>query len=111
MVRANNLSDLNDMFVAQSFYTQWRWTKPADLKRIPRDTQLLFVCGADDKLIPLSHTLRLLDDLPNKDAISLEIVSTSGHQVMEEQPAIVNALLDAFVERVLGSSLGAVVAS
>jgi len=57
---------------------------------------LLVACGDEDLLTPLEHAREIAAAVPHA---QLEVVPRAGHLMTWEQPALVNALLLQWLER------------
>jgi pimeloyl-ACP methyl ester carboxylesterase len=103
-------SGSNSMRVAKSFYRQIKFMKEEEVRSLNGNLPVLVLCGSDDPLgtIPMAETLLswlLLRDIKTEHGkASLEIVGPAAHQVMEEQPQQVNAILSSFFQRAMGST-------
>ena len=60
-------------------------------------TRVLIVAGADDGITPASGGELLERHLLSASTVRFEVVGQAGHQMMQEQPDRVNALLTDFV--------------
>ncbi|MBA8793183.1 pimeloyl-ACP methyl ester carboxylesterase [Friedmanniella endophytica] len=67
----------------------------ATLRRLPTAV----VGGVDDRILPITHTDRIIESLPGADVLRLE---DCGHLGMIEHGPEVNAVLDRLVDRALG---------
>jgi len=83
----------------------WRTVGTLDQLRVARNITVpaLIIAGALDRLLPVQHSRRLAEALPDAELVELPGV---GHVAMLERPDVVTALLDGFARRVLGGSSG-----
>jgi pimeloyl-ACP methyl ester carboxylesterase len=66
------------------------------LDGLPRiKARTLIMCGDEDKMTPLKHSLRLHEGI---DDSQLEVVQGAGHMLMLEQPEIVLSSLEKFLD-------------
>lgn len=79
----------------------WRTAGSLDLLEAARTVSVptLVIAGGRDRLLPVHHSRRLAETLPDAELLELPDV---GHVAMLERPEEVTAALDAFARRVLG---------
>lgn len=79
----------------------WRTAGTLDLLEAAAglDVPALVVAGQRDRVLPVHHSRRLADTMPDAELVELPDV---GHVAMLERPDEVNALIEAFARRVLG---------
>ena len=63
---------------------------------------VLLLCGESDQLVPPECSQRLQSTLPNAE---LHTVPRTSHQLMQEQPDVVNGLIDGFFEKAAEDNL------
>ena len=78
----------NDLLACDQF------DRMEDLSRVHCPT--LVLCGLEDQMTPLRYSQYLADHIPQA---QLSVVPEAGHMVMLEQPALVQAQLEAFLHR------------
>lgn len=71
-----------------------QFDRMADIHRVSCPT--LVLCGLEDQMTPLRYSQFLVDHIPQA---QLQVVPEAGHMVMLEQPALVQAYLEAFLGR------------
>ena len=86
-------SESNSMFVVKAFYNQWLWTKQEVIAKV--STPMLYLSGAGDKILTPSNASNLVN--MNPDVSEFEVISKTGHQLMEERPEEVNKAMEAFI--------------
>ena len=57
----------------------------------------LILCGMDDRMTPVRYAQFLADSLPNA---TLQTIPEAGHMVMLEQPQVVAAALNGFLDKI-----------
>ena len=87
-------SNRNPMYMCKAFYRQARWASPREIGTVA--TRVLIIAGADDGITPASGGKELERHLLSATSVRLELVEQAGHQMMQEQPGRVNALLSDF---------------
>jgi len=62
-----------------------------------KSCKFLFICGANDQIVPMDNVKEIISWISDPSLVRVEVVSSAGHQVMEEQPESVNGLLIDFI--------------
>jgi pimeloyl-ACP methyl ester carboxylesterase len=83
----------------------WRTIGTLDQIAVARGITVptLVVAGARDRVLPMRHSRRLAEALPDAELVVLPDV---GHVAMLERPDVVSALIDGFARRVLSAGSG-----
>eukprot|EP00659_Diplonema_papillatum_P012135 gene12135-18755_t len=91
-------SSRNPVYMFASFYRHLRQLSDArhwpDLSAQPAAP--LLIAGGHDKLIPVCRTRKLASMFKDP---SLKIIENASHQCMQEQPAVVNDYISAYISR------------
>mmetsp|Transcript_955 Transcript_955/g.1913 ORF Transcript_955/g.1913 Transcript_955/m.1913 type:complete len:309 (+) Transcript_955:84-1010(+) len=82
---------MNPMFMCKAYYRQLEVPTAHQLALVRAPALLL--CGEQDLLVPADSSKQLQSLLPSAE---LQVVPQTSHQMMQEQPAVVNAALTAF---------------
>ena len=89
--------DLRNLGRCKAYYRQLTGPTAAEVRRVR--VPVLLLCGAADLLVRPEQT-RALRALLSSATTELRVVPSTSHQLMQEDPAAVNALLEEFFARV-----------
>ncbi|KAL1519981.1 hypothetical protein AB1Y20_023465 [Prymnesium parvum] len=93
----DGINEANPMYMCQAYYRQL--LTPSDEEIAAVRVPVMLIAGEADKIVPPAASLRWAAILGSERA-QLHVLPFGSHQVMQEQPAEVNRLLDRFLDTV-----------
>jgi len=90
----------NDMFMCKAYYRQLSAPSKEEIQSVGAEVPCLLIAGEDDALVPPESTAELHALLSSGAPSEMHSVRATSHQLMQEDPEAVNALLGAFLQSV-----------
>jgi pimeloyl-ACP methyl ester carboxylesterase len=93
---AADVNGTNPMHMCKAYYRQLRSPSPKDVRAAGALVRITLIAGESDQLVPRAQTQALKELLP--ESTTMHIVPNTSHQMMQEDPAAVGAIIDGFLK-------------
>mmetsp|Transcript_3542 Transcript_3542/g.10927 ORF Transcript_3542/g.10927 Transcript_3542/m.10927 type:complete len:129 (-) Transcript_3542:515-901(-) len=104
---AAEVNGSNSMYMCKAYYRQLSAPSPHEVAKVGSFVPSLVLCGAGDALIPPEKSRALAELLASasntaRTAPAIHQVPSTSHQLMQEDPPVVNKLIDGFLVSLSG---------